>query len=358
MIINGVQFNAELSEIIEELQHQLTVNGVQLLQKTRDIGDDIMVQCPYHSGGQEKRPSAGIRKRDGQFHCFACGEKHSLSEVISHCFGHYEDVFGSFGWKWLNKNFATIAVEERKDVEIDFMRSGVDIRHLVNKSNINRDSVSDMERLCGKEQSSRQYVSEKELDKYRYYHPYWKKRGITDEWLIELFDLGYDKSTKCITFPVRDIHGNCLFVARRSVITKFFNYPKGVEKPLYGLYELHHVMMSDTNPVWSYYQFYKGDAKEIIVCESMLDALTAWEYGKYAVALNGLGNELQFKQLRELPCRKLILATDNDEAGMKARKNIREQVTNKIITEYLFPEGKKDLNDLDFSEFEALEEIF
>ena len=81
-------------------------------------------------------------------------------------------------------------------------------------------------------------------------------------------------------------------------------------------------------------------------------------YGKYAVALNGLGNELQFKQLRNLPCRKLILATDNDEAGMKARKRIRANIKNKIITEYILPDGKKDINELSKEEFDRLEEVF
>ena len=77
----------------------------------------------------------------------------------------------------------------------------------------------------------------------------------------------------------------------------------------------------------------------------MLDALSFWQVGKYAVALNGVGSESQFKALRDVPCRKLILATDNDNAGMKARQKIRENVKNKIITEYLFPEGRKDANE-------------
>ena len=74
--------------------------------------------------------------------------------------------------------------------------------------------------------------------------------------------------------------------------------------------------------------------------------------------MNGLGNELQFKQLRNLPCRKLILATDNDEAGMKARKRIRANIKNKIITEYILPYGKKDINELSKEEFDRLEEVF
>ena len=188
------------------------------------------------------------------------------------------------------------------------------------------------------------FVSEEELDTYRYYHPYWTKRKITDKGLIELFDLGYDKDTGCITFPVRDINGNCLFVARRSVKFKYFNYPKGSEKPVYGLYELKQLTKQPD---------------EIIITESMIDALTCWQYGKYAVALNGLGNERQFRELRNLPCRKLILATDADDAGITARKRIKKNVPNKIITEYVWnKEDAKDINDMSKEMFLSLKEVF
>lgn len=333
MKINDVEFNCSLQDILDELVTQLRANNINLIQKQKEGPSHIQICCPYHSNGQERRPSAGIRKEDGLFHCFACGEVHTLPEVISHCFGHEDDILGKFGWSWLLKNFATIAVEERKDVEIDLERNNIS-----NKSNILDTSNIDKS----------DWVTEEELDSYRYYHPYWKKRGIIDETIIELFDLGYDKYTSSITFPVRDMCGNCLFVARRSIHSKFFNYPQGVEKPLYGLYELYQLS-----------KLHHGHFEnEIIVCESMIDALTCWQYGKYAVALNGLGNELQFKQLRELPCRKLILATDNDEAGLKARARIRKNVTNKLITEYILPKGKKDINELSKEEFDALEEDF
>ena len=341
MTINDTLFNCDLVDILNELKSQLTTNGISLLQKTRYSGNNIQVQCPYHGGGQERKPSAGIRRNDGLFHCFACGEVHTLPEVISFCFGYTDDMLGKFGWNWLLKNFATLEVEERKDVTLDFSRT------------VSTTNNTDIKR----------YVTEEELDKYRYYHPYWKKRGITNEQLIELFDLGYDKATRCITFPIRDVEGRTLFVARRSVDTKYFNYPTGVEKPLYGLYEYMQCLQKSMGQI---IVGGRGNGKtehlrrlnEVIVCESMIDALTCWQYGKYAVALNGLGDELQFKQLRDLPCRKLILATDNDEAGMKARKRIRKNVRNKIITEYIFPKGKKDINELSKEEFYNLEEVF
>lgn len=347
MIINGVQFNCELEDILTELISQLRANGINLIQKHKDGPTHIQICCPYHANGMERRPSAGLRKSDGIFHCFACNETHSLSEVISHCFGQDDDVVGKFGWQWLLRNFATVQIEERKDVDLDFSRHSTD--------SVFRISDRNGSGVCDR---GVPFVTEQELDKYRYFHPYMYKRGLTDE-IIELFDIGYDASTKSITFPVKDINGNCLFIARRSVVSKFFNYPEGVEKPLYGLYELHTVSMEYCGRTVEGVVVRNGYPNEIIVCESMLDALSFWTVGKYAVALNGVESELQIKQLKELPCRKIILATDSDEKGMLARQRIRKKIGNrKLITEYIFPKGRKDANECTKEELLSLQEIF
>lgn len=333
MILNNTPINAELGDILRELKAQLVANNIPLLRDIKDTPDNIMVTCPYHKNGQERRPSAGIKKSDGLFHCFTCGEVHTLQEVISFCLGKPEDVVGVFGWNWILKNFLTVQVEERKNVDLDYSRNPV--------------------------RSVKSTVSEEELDSYREYHPYMWKRKMTPE-VVEIFDIGYDKKTQSITFPVRDLNGDCLFVARRSVNTKFFNYPAGVEKPVYGLYEYNQVR----NQLMKEVYMLRAPAtvldkcNEVIICESMIDAITCWVYGKLAVALNGLGNELQFKQLRDMPCRKFILATDNDEAGRAARVRLRKYIKNKLITEYVFPKDRKDINDLSKEEFEKLEEIF
>ena len=314
MIINEVIFNASLEEVITELKVQLEINHIQLLGVVQDTPDNLMVACPYHKDGQEKKPSMGIHKETAICHCFACDKVVGLPELISHCFGQTGDLFG---WQWLLKNFLTVSVENRKDIDLDF------------------------ERTRTKKQA--EYVTEEELDGYRYLHPYMYKRKLTNE-IIELFDIGYDHNTDCITFPIRDISGRTLFIARRSVKTKFFNYPSKAEKPLYGIYE---ISKQEKTP------------DEIIICESMIDALTCWVYGKCAVALNGLGTDLQFRQLRALSTRKYIIATDMDSAGIRARQRIREALPNKILTEYVWELSKaKDINDMDKRMFDSLEEIF
>jgi len=68
---------------------------------------------------------------------------------------------------------------------------------------------------------------------------------------------------------------------------------------------------------------------------------------------------IEEEQLRELPCRKIILATDMDERGLAARNRIRMNMNNrKIVTQYLFPKGKKDANECSKEELMNLEEIF
>lgn len=317
MIINDTPVAAELIDILTELKAQLAINHIPLLKDLRDTPNDIMVTCPYHKDGQERKPSAGLRKTDGQFHCFTCGETKSLQEVISYCFGKEDDLFGAFGWKWILTNFISISVVERKGIPIDFQRG---------QESINTNTT----------------VSEKELDEYRVYHPYMWQRKLTPE-AVELFDIGFDKKTQSLTFPIRAESGECTAIVRRSVTSKFFNIPTGVDKPIYGLYELYQL---------------QDFPKEIIICEGVLDAITCWVYGKYAVALLGLGSVAQIEQLNRLPCRKYILATDNDKAGEDARKRLRKSIKNKLITEYIFPSGKKDINELLQEEFDNLEEIF
>lgn len=303
-------YELNLIDIIIELKNQLATNDIFLFNQIKELPEDVMVSCPFHKDGQERKASCGIRKSDGFLHCFTCGESCSLEQLIGRCF-NINDL-GQYGTKWLKQNFLG-EIAEQRNLHIDLGR--------------------------GYSQQVETYISEAELDSYRYYHPYMFKRKLTEE-IINKFDVGYDKVTNCITFPVRDVKGNCLFVARRSVVSKFFNYPSNIEKPVYGIYEL------------------PKDADEILICESMINALTSYVYGKPAVALNGTGTQNQIEQLKSLPCRKFILALDPDEAGKRGAAKLRKYLSPyKIITEYEIPVGK-DINDLTKEEFKNLYEKF
>lgn len=324
--INNNPLLADELEVLEELKNQLAINGIQLFAEFKRSTHNIQFNCPMHSNGQERKPSCGITLEAkgeipaGTVHCFTCGYTATLEEMVSHCFGR--DDLGKFGRDWLIKNFLSVSVENRREIHFDLSR--------------------------GNQEVKTDFIQEDELDSYRLYHPYMYKRKMTDE-VIELFDVGFDanfklsakaKPTPCITFPVRDIQGNTLFIGRRSINSKMFHYPEGVNKPVYGLYEL------------------PKDAEEVIVCESMINALTCYTYGKPAVALLGLGTDYQYQQLKQLNARKLIVAFDGDSAGRKATQRLKKKLNGyKLITHYELPDGK-DINDLSKEEFEKLQEMF
>lgn len=311
--VDNIYINAEIYDILMLLRTHLSLKGINLLRHIKPGRDNIQITCPNHANGQEKRPSCGIRTTDGngtpigQVHCFTCGYTVSLPVFISNCFG--KNDFGKYGKKWLLHNFSGIE---------DISNRGFVL-------SINRE---------GNSKKEPSYISEEELESYRYTHPYMYKRGLTDE-IIERYDIGYDKETQCITMPIRDTNGKTLFFCRRSVNTKYFHYPEGVEKPIYGIYEL------------------PKDCKELVVCESVFNTLTCVKYGKPSIALLGTGNQLQYEQIKKLPVRTIILGFDGDEAGDRASIRFAKNITNKIIHKYEIPRGK-DINDLSEEEFKNL----
>lgn len=60
-----------------------------------------------------------------------------------------------------------------------------------------------------------------------------------------------------------------------------------------------------------------------------------------------------------MPNRKFILATDMDEAGLRARDRIKNHLKDKIVTQYIWDVKKaKDINDMSQEMFDSLKEIF
>ena len=189
-----------------------------------------------------------------------------------------------------------------------------------------------------------EYVTDEELESYRFTVPYMYERKLTDA-VIEAYDIGYDgewippgrsKKVPCITFPVRDKQGRTLFFCRRSVKGKLYNYPTGVTKPVFGI---------DMIP---------PGTKSVIICESCINALTAVVYGYHAVALMGTGNSYQLRQLKELGVQEFVICMDGDEAGRRATEKLMRNLRQVAIVWAIdMPDGT-DLNDCTKEQFDAL----
>lgn len=326
---------SDTQSILDMLKFDLAQHGVDRFHQFRRNGDNIQTSCPFHKNGQERKPSFGINGEIDKCHCFSCGWAGTIEEMISELYGYQDE--GKFGKRWLIKRFNIIEIETRPNI-----MEGFHGREIINKrytrelgkmgtvfSKAGRTEIKEIKR--GTETvgtaAGANGTTEEELDKYRYIHPYMYERGLTDE-IIERFDIGYDRERKEITFPVRDIEGRCVFVAGRSVKSKFFRLPKGKDKPVY-----------------QGYRFISGYYKKAYITESFLNCLTCWKYDKPAMAMIGTGNQKQYEILNKLPVREYILAFDPDDAGRKATERFKKNIHGKIIKELVYTDNR-DINDL------------
>lgn len=295
-----IELNIE--QVIDVLQKEMDKRFNRLyFRNVKRTGDNLMLTCPFHTNGAERKPSLGINIHTGLFNCFTCHESGSIDVFVSKCF-RYEDN-GEYGRKWLLDLFSDNIYENRQGLQLQERKVYVPPK----------------------------YVTEEELDNYRWYHKYMWKRRLTPE-LVEFFDIGYDSNTDCITIPVNDLSGNCVFIARRSVKGKFFNYPKDVDKPIFGLDKCY-------------------NAKTIFICESVFNATTIWSYGLKAVALLGTGSKYQYDILSKCGVRKFYLCFDGDNAGKRgAERFIKNVKTNANIVVVEMLEGK-DVNDISEQQF-------
>ena len=149
--------------MLKALKRELYARGIDRFQFFRPNGDNVQTNCPFHKGGQEKRPSFGVNGEINKCHCFTCGWSGGIDEMISELLG-YNDK-GKQGRKWLVRSFNTIEIETRPNI-----------------------LEGRLKRQKTKNTQDQAYVTEEELDTYRYIHPYMYERGLTDD-IIEEFDI-------------------------------------------------------------------------------------------------------------------------------------------------------------------------
>lgn len=343
ILMNPLNSNQVVVTLIDTFQVLEKLESMDFIRMHKQVGNYMQIYCPFHSDGHEHKPSCGVLLQDeyrngrkypaGFFHCFACGYAEPLQNAMNDLLKIHH--ISKSGLDWLAENIPGFSL----DIEDDFESLVPDgIMSAIN----NKFAISYIQSIADPKPD---YVSEEELASYRYTVPYMYERKLTDE-IIEKFDVGYDGNwiapgrktpTPCITFPVRDKDGNTLFLCRRSIKGKFFNYPTGVTKPVYGLYEL------------------PDNCKSVIICESCFNALTCWGYKRPAVALLGTGNTYQIQQLKELGVHEFILAFDPDEAGQRATAKLKRALKSvAIVWSFVGIPPGKDINDLSKEEFDSL----
>ena len=316
VIVDNKIIETPIKDIVELLRQQLFFNHIDKLDKIEYTQHDIRCTCPIHSGGHEKTPSCDILLDDkvegnnviipaGTVYCFGCGYRANIVKFIADCLNiKYQEASD-----WLISTTKYSLLENSRNLE------EIDLNDLLKKDTNIKPGAPD------------------DLQKYMYVHKYMYKRKLTDE-IIDKFQVGYDPESDALTFPVY-VDGILQFVAKRKVSFKRFEMPKMKNKPVYGL-------------------DYITQTSDVIVCESVINALYLWSLGYQAIALFGTGSSYQYEVLKNSSIRSFILCFDGDEAGRNGAKKFKMVLSKyKIIETIVVPNGK-DANDLTPDEFKKL----
>ncbi len=313
LVINNHVVDDDLYTILLKVR---TDSNNKYLKQMRVSGDNIAISCPFHKDGQESHPSCFVyskhddeEKEFGVFQCFTCKEKGSLPKLVAYCL----EITIEEAKRWLVENFShTIQEHTLQLTDID-----LNSRHV-----------------------KKEYLDESILENYKFIHPYLvNNRHISPE-VIKKFSVGWNEETDAVTFPVWDKHNHLIGITERSVNTKKFFIPTGIDLPVYLL---NHII--------------NNGITEVCVVESQIDALYLWTMGYPAIALFGTGGKKTYKQLINSGIRIYHLCFDGDMAGRHGALRFIKNMPNNIFIDVVeLPQGK-DVNDLTKEEFDSLPRI-
>lgn len=189
-----------------------------------------------------------------------------------------------------------------------------------------------MPTLERRKERNRIVLPESRLEPYLLRHPYLANRGITDK-VQSFMHVGYSKKDKAVVVPWRHEDGTLANLKYRKVKGKVFWYAKGAE-PIGNL-------------VYGIDKVYKHNLRTVYVCEAEVDAMSLMTAGKAAIALGGASiTDRQIDKIRKSPIEKIVIATDNDKAGRKVRRQLADALKPYMAVGALrFPDDVKDVNE-------------
>lgn len=296
----------DVEDLIDELRFEYQhssgyFTNPNAFNKTNDTGDWVMCCCPNHA---ENRPSFGISK-DPPYHCncFYCGYLGTVDKVI-------EIALGLDDGEGLSMLLSTYLVDEK--------RMPIDVEAII-------DSGREPLRLPALDETILQgYLNSRERNPWVYdtamaYMV--KERGLSQK-TLQTYEIGVDVDNRCITFPQRTRKGELRFIQKRKIGNnfhgaRFINDGSPVKKDI--LFGLHFI---------DKYKTTKDRIRRVRICEAPIDAMSNYEVGIAAVALNGrilFKNQVEALQLAGVEVVDLML--DNDEAGQQGT----EEAVKKLV---------------------------
>jgi len=276
-----------------------------LEEKGININKPFNCLNPQH---EDKNPSMSYDPKRNIVKCFSCNTSYDLISLY--------------------------ALDNNLDATTDFKEI---ITRLGHKYNIqvttseqrgNREKTDKTDTL--KKEDFTKYINKckKEIGKTDYL----LKRGLSEE-LIKKYNIGYDITNKMVILPISK------------------NYYLGRYTEANAIYK-HHKPKGTTNEIFNVQHLKDSDFKSVIwVTESIIDALSLEEINHdiKAIALNSTTNANQLiNELKDSNFKGyLILALDTDTTGIRASKELKEDLEAIGVNSFIF---NKDYDDYNLSD--------
>jgi DNA primase len=251
--------------------------------------------CPFH---KDTKPSFYINLRSGYWHCFGCGAKGWLQQLLDRL------------------NVKSIKAE-------DIVSKKIPERRKPNEVNYLPDYILGAYYACPTRLLSAGF-----------------KKDILKE-----YEVGFDSGLFRITFPIRDMNGKLAAVSGRNlegepkyqVYTYEEEFPEYAPRPKDHLYNLHR-LTSDL----------ESDSREpLYIVEGYKACLWLVQHGFQAVALMGAQMTRKQRNLISMYDVPIVLCLDNDDAGRAATTvNYLELSRSTIARVVEYPEGIKQPDDM------------
>jgi DNA primase len=321
---------------LERLKREVSIErlvearGVEL----KRMGKDLRGRCPFHD---DEDPSFSVDPVRNVFHCFGCGAKGSVIDLVM----HLEGVTFRHAVEILRADYPTAhppGAQARPPKKATTLK----LPALVEED----DEISDSE-LRGVvagyyHETFKQCVEPQE---------YMESRGLRSAEMVERFKLGYSNRTLGYRMPQRnrkngkEIRGRLAELGiikesghelmRGSVVVPIFNghgrvvqmYGRKIRSDLRKGTPMHLYLPGPRRGVWNLEAL--AASKEIILCEALIDALTLWAHGfrnvTTAYGINGFNDE-HLQAFKAYGTQRVLIAYDRDERGEAAAAKLAERL--------------------------------
>lgn len=290
----GKQVNTDDTYDSEQVSEILRICGVSV---GTELETHFLVYCPFHYN--KNTPACEVDKEKGLFICFSCGENGTILDLVM---------------RTTNRNYF-----EASRV-ISNAAKTVDFESRIDKMVEVKDEFEEFDPVLIRKLHNNILETEEGL-------AYFRTRKIEID-AVKFFKLGYSINQGMVTVPIYTHDNICVGFVGRSIEGKSFKNSTGLPRNKV-LFNLNNVKY-----------------KNITIVESSFDAIRLWQLNIPAVATLGanLGKN-QISLLRKY-AKSIVLASDQDEAGMQLESKLVKALPEKQISKIQFPDGLKDIGDM------------